>query len=92
MKLSELRVSQIKKLDKAYYVKFPLQLCSKQSDEKGLAFILEIDNDNIVWGCSHFMLYDDWRIFTTIDEAIEFCKDFGYKDYKIFENYDLKGK
>ena len=90
MKLSQLRVSQIKKLDKAYYVKFPLQLCSKQSDNKGYAFILELDNENIVYGCSHYMLYDDWRIFTTLEEAIELCKNFGYKEYKVFENYNLK--
>lgn len=91
MRLSDLRISQIKKLDKAYYVKFPLRLCSAQSNEKGTAFILEIDNENIIWGCSHYMLYDDWRIFTTVGEAIDFCKDFGYNEYKIFENYDLKG-
>lgn len=93
MKLSELKISQIKKLNKAYYVKFPLNIGSAQSNKKEkTAFILELDNENIVWGCSHFMLYDDERIFTTLEEAIDFCKNFGYKDYKLFENYSLKEK
>lgn len=88
MKLSQLKISQIKKLDKAYYVKFPLKFCASENS-KGKASILELDNENIVWGCSHFMLYDDERIFTTLEEAQNYCNNYGY-EYIINNNFRLK--
>ena len=38
----------------------------------------------------HFMLYDEDHIFTTIDEAINYCKEYGW-NYSITKNYNYKG-
>lgn len=36
------------------------------------------------------MLYDEDHIFTTIDEAINYCKEYGW-NYSITKNYNYKG-
>ncbi len=93
MKLKDMKLSQIRKLSECYWVQHPMQLYGTKETNNAKynnAAIFQLNNENILYGMKHFMLYDEDHIFTTIDEAINYCKEYGW-NYSITENYNYKG-
>lgn len=92
MKLSELKLSQIRKLTECYWVKHPFKLGgTKETNNTQYvnSSIYQMDNENIQYGLKHYMLYDEEHIFTTLQEAIDYCKEHKW-NYSLIKNYQYK--
>lgn len=79
--LKDLKLSVIRKLKEAYYVKNPIQINNNQNTVK----IIHFEKDELQRYIKHyFLLTDEERLFTTLDEAIDYCNQFDYA-YDVVE-------
>lgn len=94
MKLGDMKLSQIRKLSECYWVQHPLKLGGTKETNNmkyNNACIYQLDNENIQYGMKHYMLYDENHIFTTLQEAIEYCEEYKW-NYTLVKNYQYKQK
>ena len=93
MKLANLKLYQIRKLLECYWVQHPMQLGGTKETNNAKyinATIFQLNNENILYGMKHYMLYDEDHIFTVLQEAIDYCMENGWV-YDLKENYNYKG-
>ena len=80
--LEDLKLSTIKKLKEVYYVKHKISL-NKSIQNK--ASIVHFNKKDFLYNIKHcFLLSDSFRLFTTVDEAIDYCINNNY-EYEIVE-------
>ena len=86
--LKDLKLSVIRKLKDVYYVKNPIKIKEDQLNVK----IIHFNREEFQYYTKHyFLLADDERLFTSLDEAIEYCNNNNYQyDIVKCKQYILK--